>query len=144
MISRYFLGALTLSIALVTSGSSLASPREEQHPIDIAYDRCQERDPSTGGMVQCAAEAKEQWDAELNVVYKELMARLGDAERLMLREAQRQWLTFRDTEIAFAMEMYAGMEGSMWRAVAADAEMRVTRDRAIKLQHYLDTIMGER
>lgn len=143
MISRTLFGALTLSILLGTSGFGMAEDRELKHPIDSWYDQCQDKDPSTAGIVQCAAEAGERWDAELNLVYKKLLANLSPEQKSQIKESQRQWISFRDRESEFMGGLYGSFQGTMWRPVAADAVMRLTRDRTLELQKYLEEVVGE-
>ena len=58
-------------------------------------------------MKQDAADEADQADAEMQDVYKQLMAVLDDRERQLLVDAQKAWLNFRDEETEFETD-YTG------------------------------------
>jgi len=47
-------------------------------------------------------------DAELNVIYKKLLASLDDVAKEKLRVAQRAWVAFRDAEAVFEADESRG------------------------------------
>jgi len=59
-------------------------------------------------MNQDAAQRFAKADAELNVVYKKLMASLDDVAKEKLRAAQRAWVAFRDAEATFEADESRG------------------------------------
>ena len=79
---------LSAALLLLLSASAWGAP----HPLEVAMDKCMEKDPSTAGVSNCAAEFKEKWDAELNRAYKELMGKLPKDGQALLRDAQRAWI----------------------------------------------------
>jgi uncharacterized protein YecT (DUF1311 family) len=56
----------------------------------------------------CAKKAFGKADAELNKVYKRIIAKLNAADRTNLTEAQRAWLKYRDTHCWAERELYHG------------------------------------
>lgn len=92
---------------------------------------------------QCAQEAYQAADAELNVVYGKLMARLKDdpprAEKL--RAAQRAWLGFRDAECGFVSAGTAG--GTAQPLVTGQCLEQQTRRRIDTLQSYMQCEEGD-
>ena len=50
---------------------------------------------STAEMLDCWDNQYKKADAELNKVYKEIMSRLGDKEKVKLRDAQRAWIPYK-------------------------------------------------
>ena len=51
---------------------------------------------STAEMLDCWDNQYKKADAELNKVYKEIMSRLGDKEKVKLRDAQRAWIPYKE------------------------------------------------
>jgi len=54
------------------------------------------------------------WDKELNQIYSALQAKLNDQDKKRLKEAQKAWLKYRDTEIDWywSQAMYGNEESS--------------------------------
>lgn len=52
-------------------------------------------------MINCANNAYDSWDTELNKKYRALLAKLSPADAVKLKDSQRKWLAFRDAEFAF-------------------------------------------
>jgi uncharacterized protein YecT (DUF1311 family) len=81
-------------------------------------------------------------DAELNVLYRQITARLKDdqATTKLLVAAQRAWLAFRDAECDFSA---SGVDGGtalgMIRAVCLD---KLTLNRIDDFKNYLDCQQG--
>ena len=111
----------------------------EEEKEDV-YDPCQ-----GGGALEqgeCARRALEKADAELNSVYRDLMAMLSDTTdvgkltKRKLREDERKWVRWKDSHC----EAYGNETGGvqMWKStytVACLAE--VTEDQAQKLKRLL-------
>lgn len=105
------------------------------HPIDAALEHClgTADGSTTYGALACIDTAQTAWDRELNRVYGELRKVLSEASRLKLRDAQRQWIAFRDAEIEAIGARYGELDGTMYLVMRADAVMGLTRDRARQL-----------
>ena len=73
-------------------------------------DECMDNAEDQAAMTQCAAQAYQASDAELNGLFHEMRQRLGDDAdtRHLLRDAERAWVAFRDAECAFAASAVAG------------------------------------
>ncbi len=112
----------------------------EQHPIDIALDKCMDKNPSTHGRIGCLDEAYKKWDAELNKNYKALSLKLDAKQKAALLTSQRKWLEYRDLEFKFQSAFYATMEGTMYQPMAVDDRMEVVKKRALDLKSYLDLL----
>ncbi|MBT8379336.1 MAG: DUF1311 domain-containing protein [Ignavibacteria bacterium] len=117
----------------------------EKHPIDIKVEECiaNESNQTTIGMINCIQTAMEEWDAELNKYYKRLMNTLNTDEQEKLRDAQRQWLVFRDKEFEFIGMRYGKMEGTMFNIIEADSRSNIVRQRALELKSYYDILIFE-
>jgi uncharacterized protein YecT (DUF1311 family) len=117
----------------------------DNNPIDKELNSCL-NDPehySTAGMVDCEQRAYTAWDRELNSVYKELFSKLGPAEQKDLKEGQRNWLKFRDSELKFSDDIYEQKQGTMWAPMSVDASAEIVKDRVLQLHHRLDVLNEE-
>jgi uncharacterized protein YecT (DUF1311 family) len=119
---------------------------QEQHKIEKELDACLAIDSnqSTAGMNRCVYLATEQWDKELNKYYGLLMGSLDSAGQHDLREAQRQWIVYRDKEFKFILTLYYGqMQGTMWTNVASMSRLKVVKQRAIELRSHYEMLVLE-
>ena len=81
-------------------------------------------------------------DAELNRVYKEVIALLPDEKAVeLMRKSQRAWLTFRDADATSHADAMRG--GSAAPLLFYGQQAQLTRSRIKQLQRYLD-LYGER
>lgn len=79
-----------------------------------------------------AEEAATRSDAELNRVYKRVLASLkSSSQAAALKAAQNAWIGFRDAEVALAAAQFA--DGSGQRAVIEGTKDRLTRERVTSL-----------
>jgi len=132
---RLVLASLLLLFAF--ANPALAEDDEEKtHPIDAAYEACNEKDPSTAGMLACAAQAEAAWDKELNTVYQELSDALKGKALETLREAQRAWVAQRDKEYALHQAIHEQLQGTMWGPTMADQRVSLIKARAEQLRAY--------
>jgi uncharacterized protein YecT (DUF1311 family) len=71
-------------------------------------------------------------DAALNAQYKATAARLSPANRLLLRDAQRSWISFRDQQCRFETAGVKG--GSAFPLVQAGCLRKLSEDRTRQLR----------
>ncbi|MFZ2960420.1 MAG: lysozyme inhibitor LprI family protein [Candidatus Ozemobacteraceae bacterium] len=128
---------LLLCFVCVLPGMAAETPKK--HAIDVQVDKLLAQDESTNGMIQAFAKGQELWDKELNKVYQELTKALAkdEAEKKILVEAQRAWVSFRDQEMKLLQAIYGKKEGTMYRPMAANDVMQLTRTRALALKDWL-------
>lgn len=115
---------------LVGSPQLRADDKTEEHPIDRTLRVAIDAEPSTMGMVQALSAANEAWDKEMNQVYQRLKQKMQPSEWEAMVNAQRAWINYRDAQITALQRFYGNMEGTMWRPVATESIMQLTRDRA--------------
>ncbi len=84
---------------------------------------------STVEMVDCLNAQRVHWDKQLTIAYQELMKSISARQRIMLRDAERAWIKYRDANCAY----YAGGEGSIARINAAACLRDMTQKRAEEL-----------
>ena len=115
---------------------------EEKHPIDIELQKCldSKENFTTQGMTQCVIKAADLWDIELNKNYKTLLELLNGEQKEKLKESQRQWINYRDSELEFSRSFYKQMQGTMWIPIAARSRLDLTKQRAQKLSEYISTL----
>ena len=127
--------ALMLAVVLIAPVAA-AEEKEAAHPIDAAYEVCNDKDPSTAGMIACAGKAEEAWDRELNAAYRDLVGALKGKSLEALREAQRAWVIQRDKEFALHDTIHEQLQGTMWGPVMADQRVTLVKNRALQLRAY--------
>lgn len=122
--------------ARTQTGSAPAMAKEKAHPIDAFYDACLEKHSSTVGTANCANEAEDRWDKQMNKDYQALLKSSNAKIQTKLRDSQRAWLVFRDKE-TMAEDAFCSRQGTKWKVVYAEAHMRLVKARALQLAAYL-------
>ena len=136
----------TLTILLISTSLFIYGQTEKKHPIDIEFQKCldSKENFTTQGMTECVITATESWDKELNKNYKTLLGLLTDGRKVKLRESQRQWINFRDSELEFSRSFYGQMQGTIWISMAAQTRLDLTKRRIQELLNYISTITEEK
>ena len=98
------------------------------------------RDYSTFGMVEAMNEAEVRYDILLNKYYKRLLDMLLVDDKEKLKEAQRSWIKFRDTELVLAGTM--GKEeydrgGTIEKIIFAGYKLELTKTRLFQIHRLL-------
>jgi uncharacterized protein YecT (DUF1311 family) len=132
LFSAFFLLSFIFSVAAFSQETA------EKHPIDIALDKCMDKNPSTQGTVGCLDEAYKKWDAELNKNYKALTLKMDAKQKAALLAAQRKWIEYRDLEFKAQLSVYETMQGTMFQPMIVNDRMEVVKKRALGLKSYLD------
>jgi uncharacterized protein YecT (DUF1311 family) len=85
----------------------------------------------------CADQAYKKTDAQLNSVYKQIVGRLKDNKDTLklLVTAQRNWITFRDSQCAF--ETSASAQGSVYPMLVLQCRDGLTSKRIDELKPFL-------
>jgi len=87
-----------------------------------------------GAMNADAARQAEAADRALNTRYAGIVARVSPATKLLLRDAQRSWIAFRDRQCAFEASGVKG--GSAYPMVHSGCLARVTKERTRDLTRF--------
>ncbi|MEZ4903577.1 MAG: lysozyme inhibitor LprI family protein [Spirosomataceae bacterium] len=133
VISLFFTFSLSISLGFTQETAP-------NHPIDVALDKCMDKNPSTQGMVGCLEDAYKKWDAELNKNYKALSLKLDTKQKTALLAAQRKWIEYRDLEFKALGSVYETMEGTMYQPMIVNDRLEVVKKRALDLKSYLDLL----
>jgi uncharacterized protein YecT (DUF1311 family) len=117
--------------------------------IDFAVDTCRieriaskkmEIDYSTLGMSMAVDELNSQYDKLLNKYYQKLSARLNGQDKEVLKQTQRNWIQFRESEIKLinllSEEKYSG-GGTIQMNIRSANSLDLTKKRLIDLYQHL-------
>lgn len=115
---------------------TFAIERRREMKMDINW--------STAGMNNATYEAEKEYDHLLNKYYQKLMRRLDNEDKLVLRDAQRDWITFRDSEHEIIRMLtkttYSG-GGTIQTTISAGQYLEFTKSRVVDLYRYLARMM---
>jgi uncharacterized protein YecT (DUF1311 family) len=114
----------------------------ETHPIDFEMERCIKQDPtqSDKGVARCEMAALKAWKAEVQKNYDTLIAILPGPDQKKLKEAQKQWQAYADTEAIFARGAYSDKEKFQYGVVPLSRAIDILRQRAANLKEYYDLL----
>lgn len=110
--------------------------KDDKHPIDTWIEKELEKDGTTLGQCSALWEATEKWDTELNASYRRLMNKLGTQEAQKLKEAERAWIKFKDSDITFMGSIYSLKDGTLYKVSHSGDVMNITQSRALELLAY--------
>lgn len=128
---------VTIFLCLSISSFALKAETEAQKKLENCI---AESDLTTASMTNCANNASEDWDKELNQVYQELMNKLNPKAKEELRLSQLKWLKHRDKELEFIDAMYYDerFQGTMYSNMRAADRFSVVKERVLVLRGYLN------
>ena len=118
----------TLALAFAAVGAQAQSSSEP------ALDCTDANRLGQQGMNQCAWEAFNKQDRDLNQLYRRLMKQSDAESARQLQAAQRAWLQFRDLECIFESPDAAGSLGS---AEKAECQEALTKERIADIKRSL-------
>ncbi|WP_420137674.1 lysozyme inhibitor LprI family protein [Sphingomonas sp.] len=122
-----------LFACLLAIAPAFAAPAD---PTAAALQRCLD-DPAhgaTAGQSACIGRATQSYDRRLNAAYRTLLRLLPAPAAAQLRTAQRQWLVFRNADVAARGALYETRQGTMYVPMQGQADMQLVRDRALQLE----------
>jgi uncharacterized protein YecT (DUF1311 family) len=131
---------LVIAVLALFTCTPLQAATEKRDPIDIAMEEEMGKDPSTAGMVQAAVKAEEKWKKEIDVAVTKLKKEMTSEQFKALETSQQAWRAYREKELETQNALYAAMQGTMWRPVAASKAMALNRERALLLRDYIETV----
>ncbi len=111
----------------------------EKHPIDILTDACVAQNSTTIGIGHCYVEGRGRWDREMNRAYEALMGTLNEAQKKAVKQSQRQWVKFRDSQFA-AISAVNTRQGTIWSIIGAEQMLQVVREQAERLNNLYDPL----
>ena len=105
-------------------------------PVEQKYNSMLESSVSTLDMVNSMAYATEEWDVELNKVYKLLMSSLSKDGQTSLRNVQRNWIKKRDQKVSAA----SNSGGTMDLINGNSVFLEETKNRTLELARSYDKL----
>jgi uncharacterized protein YecT (DUF1311 family) len=133
---------LTLAFLMFIPFVGFAQTTKQEHPLDKQFAACLDsaENQTTIGISACAVRAREAWDKELNMNYKLVMSKLSKEAQEKLKQAQRNWIAYRDKELELCYSLYGSLEGTIWSNVSANRQAEITRTRALELKAYFGDV----
>lgn len=132
---------LAIGLVVLVPFASAAEPfckTNSVHPIDAQLEREMN---ASGGVTEHMRNAQnrayEQWDRELNIVYKELMGHLSAEEKDSLRKAQKAWLVFRDAETEFFWSESISGGGTLQPITVSGYSLDLVKTRVCQLSNFI-------
>ena len=83
---------------------------------------------------------EEEWDKELNIVYQKIMKIANPVTKNKLRNAQRAWIKFRDSEVEKNYYTNNANGGSMGILFSLNTAAKLTEERAVQLAEMYDAL----
>jgi uncharacterized protein YecT (DUF1311 family) len=133
---------LTLAFLMFLPFVGFTQTTKQEHPLDKQFAACLDsaENQTTIGISACAVRAREAWDKELNMNYKLVMSKLSKEAQEKLKQAQRNWIAYRDKELELCYSLYGSLEGTIWSNVSANRQAEITRTRALELKAYFGDV----
>ncbi len=142
-----YLRAISLICSLIGLGAPASAIDHPDAPDDVAAflsraqtheAKIQKKTHSTQGYISAYAAYEHFLDEELNKAYQLLMERLDQDAQQKLRNAQRQWLKYRDAEFEFiALNWTAENFGTSSAISRGGYRTTMIKRRVTALLHYL-------
>ncbi len=108
--------------------------------VELMLSLRMDNDYTTTGMVNTMYEAEKEYDKLLNKYYKILLKKLNESDQEALKQSQRNWIKFRDSErnlnSIISKPEYSG-GGTIQNIFVASEYFEITKDRVIELYHYI-------
>ena len=83
---------------------------------------------------------EKEWDKELNIVYQKIMKTVNPVTKNKLRNAQRAWIKYRDSEIEKSYYTNNPNGGSMGILFSLNTAAKLTEERAVQLAEMYDAL----
>ena len=83
---------------------------------------------------------EKEWDKELNIVYQKIMKVADPVTKNKLRNAQRAWIKFRDSEVEKSYYTNNPNGGSMGILFSLNTAAKLTEERTIQLAEIYDAL----
>jgi hypothetical protein len=108
-----------------------------QNQIDNELKKCLGKENSTANQRNCIISAQQSWDKELNKYYALLNQKLNKIAKKELLEAQRNWISFRDSEFKLINKYYFDVKkGTLFYVIAENRKLEIIKERALQLKEY--------
>ena len=110
------------------------------HPIDKAEQDCISKTADTQVMNQCSITAQNEWEKEIKKTLSELKSVLDKESYKSLINSQNSWEKYKIDEFRSIDKMLENKQGTMYLNVNKGLKVDIVKQRALKLQEYLNTV----
>lgn len=111
---------------------------EFQQKVKVYETKVQEQAKTTQDYLKIYAEYEKFLDVELNNAYKMLVPKLGEEQQRKFKQAQRNWIKYRDVEFEFIAENWTAKKFGSSSALSRGAyRTTLIKDRVLSLLNYL-------
>ena len=118
---------ISVLIAIALMGMTISAQKQKPKP-------CEDAQTQTD-MNICWGNEYKKADAALNKTYQQLVAMLGDEEKVQLKNVETAWLKYRDANCEFVGDQYKG--GSIRPMIVAICLADVTNNRTTELKNQI-------
>lgn len=131
---------ILLSLFSLTAFSQTKGKKENL--IDIQEKKCLDKeDITTAEQCNCTIKAQESWDKELNKYYSMLKTKLSKEDFEILKNSQKQWISYRDKEFLFISKYFLEIkQGTMWYPIAQGKKKEIIKLRVAELKNYYEML----
>ncbi len=119
---------------------SLKMQAKKSYPIEQTLQSCIAKDFANDALLKCYQTAYTEWDKELNQYYKELKQLLNNKQQRILKNAQRNWINYRDSEFSMLSTIYGSLNGNQWQLLIMATKVEIVKQRALELHDYIQTL----
>lgn len=133
---------ILISVLLLSGPASAAETLRQD--LDTRLANCQQQAVSTLDNIQCYEVTHRAWDSELNKQYRLLLAGQSPEAQAALKNAQRAWISYRDSYFQAMNRFYQQQQGTIWVLVASESKLNVIKEKARDFYRLREsTHMGE-
>lgn len=108
--------------------------------IDVELKACLDGQNTLPGQTGCLATALDQWEAQIEHTYGNVLEVLEGSDKANLIASQQQWRTYKKLQFQFLETHYNSMEGRGWSQEMLAAEANVIRQRYLELMAVFENL----
>ena len=127
-------------IFLIFLSCCYSTAQTTMHPIDKAEQDCISKTADTQVMNQCSITAQNEWEKEIKKTLSELKSVLDKESYKSLINSQNSWEKYKIDEFRSIDKMLENKQGTMYLNVNKGLKVDIVKQRALKLQEYLNTV----
>ena len=127
-------------ISLIFLSCCYSTAQTTLHPIDKAEQDCISKTADTQVMNQCSITAQKEWEKEIKKTLSELKSVLDKESYKSLINSQNSWEKYKIDEFRSIDKMLENKQGTMYLNVNKGLKVYIVKQRALKLQEYLNTV----
>jgi len=128
--------SIIINLVFICNFSVAENIYESKHRIDTWKEKSLNNASTTEKILSVNIEAYKKWDKALNLVYRSLIKKIPEKDKKLLRESQRNWILYRDSEFKFMPAHILRAGGSLSRVIYYERKEAFIRNRVIELEAY--------